>query len=500
MVKEVQPMRSRSAFFSLCAAALLAAAPAPASAGFTDFIKKVFKVAVGGEAVIKLPGAYPLAPTPIVLRNGELRLSKEHAIATIDLTAGGVPLCTATLTLTFQGVALECTADFKVFKARLAGHLDFDLSNWGLEGDAAFTILGHTISGAHIELGGQGLSAIFTILGISLHVGPVTASDIWSAIKTAALNIINPYELAKKAAKAVAHAASAAAGAVADGAKAVASGAASAAKKVGSFLSDAASSIFGGGVSIMDAVREAQAKAAAKHAAEARERAAQIKAHCEAIAGMIVRDHGLGKAESFAQSFPGRAMLKNIGCDLVARVGALVAKVRDSLAKVQDAVAKTTEIAKGVVALAEVKKRGLVAFYQCAQKKSGECAELWPHLDANLRALAEKYAAMPAPKKRAWRRPSGHAPAASGAAAEGQVVAPPLPATFTLVKALGFRVKPDLQADFVFEKNKYIPAGKSVKVVDILGEPGSAGAFCKVERTGKTGFIRCDGPFFRPAP
>src|SRR5262249_27815382 len=156
------------------------------------------------------------------------------------------------------------------------------LSDGGITGEARLEVLGHTVSGAKIGISKEGLEANFTILGISLHIGPVTPSEIWSAIKSAAWNIINPYELAKKAAAAVAAGAKKVAGAVADGAKKVAGavadgaeaaydGAKSAAKKVGSFLSSAASSIFGGGIPLGDLVKQAREKLERKKAQEAAE-------------------------------------------------------------------------------------------------------------------------------------------------------------------------------------------------------------------------------------
>jgi hypothetical protein len=511
-------------------AALALGIAAPAHAGVADFVKKVFKVAMGGEVSIPLPGPYPLGPTPIVLRSGKLTVTKKGVTVQIKLTALGAPLCTATLSIDAKGVSLDCDADFKFFRAHLGGYLDFDFKNWGVEGSAAFEILGRKIAGAHIELTREGFSAGFTILGIHLSVGPLKPGEIWAAIKKAALAILNPYELAKKAAKVVAAGAKKVAGAVADGAKAVGRGAKAAARKVGSVLSSGARALFGGGGSLMDAVKKLQvakiaetarkAAEAKKAEEEARERKAKIAAMCEAIAGRIVRDNGLDKAAEAAAKHPAQVFLRMppFNCNLGEKVESVVRKVRDALAKVGEASEKIQEALKPSRALEEAKSRGLVKFYRCSVvEKKPECADLWPALDPRLRELAAAYAAAPPPKKRTWKRrrvraiPASHeVPAATKAAEaatqvaeaaapapEGRLISPPLPATAILVQGLGFRTKPDIKSPFVFRHDKYIEAGQKVRVTDILGEPGKAGAFCQVKRGGKLGFIRCDGPFFR---
>src|SRR5262245_11888739 len=131
-------------FLPLLAAVALASAPAPSSANkVVDFIKKVFKIAAAGEVNIPLPGVYPIPPTPIVLKGGNLKLTKEPAAhVQIDLTVGGIGICTATLSISIQGVSLQCVADFKVFTAKLEGHLAFDLSDWGISGEAGFKVFG----------------------------------------------------------------------------------------------------------------------------------------------------------------------------------------------------------------------------------------------------------------------------------------------------------------------------------------------------------------------
>jgi hypothetical protein len=42
----------------------------------------------------------------------------------------------------------------------------------------------------------------------------------------------------------------------------------------------------------------------------------------------------------------------------------------------------------------------------------------------------------------------------------------------------------------------YLGKGAAVTFVDISGEPGKPGAFCKAKVLGKLGFIRCDGADF----
>jgi len=73
-----------------------------------------------------------------------------------------------------------------------------------------------------------------------------------------------------------------------------------------------------------------------------------------------------------------------------------------------------------------------------------------------------------------------------------------LPMTLRLAVGLGFRVKADVKSAFVFPKDKYIEAGQQVKIIDVVGTPGTVGAFCQISRKGKSGFIRCDGASFRP--
>jgi hypothetical protein len=85
---------------------------------------------------------------------------------------------------------------------------------------------------------------------------------------------------------------------------------------------------------------------------------------------------------------------------------------------------------------------------------------------------------------------------AAPAGPKGETVAPPFPARYELVRALGFRVAPDLKSEFVFPHANYLGVGASVTFVDISGEPGKPGAFCKAKVSGKVGFIRCDGADF----
>ena len=513
-------MRSRSALISCLVGAWLLAQSAPAAAGFKDLIKKIFKVAVDGQVTIKLPGAYPVGPTPILLKGGSLTVAKSSVTASIGVTIAGIPLCQATLRIDDTGVSLDCTADFKIFNAHMSGFFEYGFQTWGVEGHAALEIAGFTISGAHIELGNKGVRASFTLLGMTASVGPVTLGEIGSAIKKAALAIINPYELAKRAAKAIAKGAKKVAGAVADGAKAVASGAVHAAKKVGGYLSSAASAVFGGGISMADMVKKLEEKAAAAKAKKEGDRKAALaraKVYCEAMAGRIVKEHGMQKALAFAEKMKGPMRLSR--CDITAEVGGVLKKIENALAAMKNATAQIDKALLPLRALEEAKKRGLVAFYKCAvQTKSAECTGLWPHLDAKMRALAEEYAAKPAPKKREWKRghrkhtkssaaqKAGNARAQSAAqqraapatgAPKGRLIAPPLPAKGTLLKGLGFRQKPDLKSAFVFDEDKYIEKGSRVRVTDIVGEPGTPGAFCQVEHSGKPGYIRCDGPYFK---
>ena len=512
----------------------LAAAPLPAHAGFMDFVKKVFKIAKTGSVTIPLKGSYPLGPTPLVLRNGSLTLTKSSATVNIDLTATGVPLCAATLFIDASGVSLDCDADFKVFKAHLGGHLAFDFKSWGLDGTASLEVLGHKLAGVHIEVSQEGVRAVFSLLGAELAVGPVTAGEIWGAIKSAALSVINPYELAKRAAHAVA-----------DGARAVAAGAKQVAAKVGSALSSAASSLLNNGGlrdSIKDILKKKVAEANAKKAAEARAAKAKLDAMCEALAGRIVSDAGLDKAPAAALTDPMAKLMRTppFNCEVAGKVLVIVTKVRLALAAVSTINAKMVDALKPLKALEEANKLGLVKFYTCAvKKKEAACAGLWPHLDAKMRALAEKLASKPAPQRRTYRRANGapasnnvngaknanaakaaktaeplpEAPAASPSEEEAQVPAVkpaakqktatfrmtegPLPMTLRLAEALGFRTRPSVNAPFVFAKEKYVEALDHVKIVDVVGEPGTPGCFCKVSRKGKLGYIRCDGAFFR---
>jgi hypothetical protein len=498
------------ATFSLLTAAAIAVTPASSSAGIADFVKKIFKVAVDKEVTLKLPGVYPLGPTPLVLRSASLTVSTKGVVVSAKLTAAGVPLCTATLSIDSKGAALDCTASFGPFSAHLGGHLSFDFKDWGLDGHAALTILGRTLSGLYVELASTGFRATFSILGIDLSVGPITATDLYGAIKKAALSIIHPWELAKKAAKAVAAGAKRVGSAVAGAAGAAASAAKGAAKKVGRFLSSAASSIFGGGTSIMAQINELRKKKAAEKALREAEAHKRLKALCEAKAGKIIHEHGLDKAQSAADDYSMRAMLKAMGCDLSAEVRRIVAAIRAALKAVENVNAAVHKALLPTHAMEEAKKRGLAGFWRCAVRdKEPTCVELWPHLDRGLQAIAAEHGNKAPLKKKTRRRSrrtrraaSPEKPLLAGQSVQadlaegGRVIGGELPLKVKLTRGLGFRKAPELSSPFVLPNDRYIEAGRRVKVLRLVGEAGKKGAFCEIEHAKQRGFIRCDGAYF----
>jgi len=82
---------------------------------------------------------------------------------------------------------------------------------------------------------------------------------------------------------------------------------------------------------------------------------------------------------------------------------------------------------------------------------------------------------------------------AAPTSATAQVAAPTkLPAELELVKPLGFRTGPSLNAPPVLSNLNYLQPPTRVTVHAVQGTFGAQGTFCQVELRSKRGFIRCD--------
>src|SRR5438128_436238 len=72
--------------------------------------------------------------------------------------------------------------------------------------------------------------------------------------------------------------------------------------------------------------------------------------------------------------------------------------------------------------------------------------------------------------------------------------APAFPADATLTEVLGFRPSPGLAEVYVIRGHNYLAKGTKVRLLESHPAFGTAGAFCRAEALGHTGYIRCDKP------
>ena len=73
-----------------------------------------------------------------------------------------------------------------------------------------------------------------------------------------------------------------------------------------------------------------------------------------------------------------------------------------------------------------------------------------------------------------------------------QAQAPEFPFDVQLVKPLGFRMQPGLDAAPVLPNRNYLQPPTRITVLGATGSLWQAGTFCHVQYSGKQGFIRCD--------
>jgi hypothetical protein len=86
----------------------------------------------------------------------------------------------------------------------------------------------------------------------------------------------------------------------------------------------------------------------------------------------------------------------------------------------------------------------------------------------------------------------GAAALATESPATAQGNTPAIPFEAELVRALGFRTAPGLNAPHVIPTRNYLQPPSRVKITGSTKPLGTADAFCEAEYAGKKGYIRCD--------